>query len=56
MDADRLAALENRTRYDAPEVEGRIFESWFEGGYFHPEPEGTAEENYSIAVPPPNVT
>ncbi len=56
MDADRFAALENRTRYDAPEVEGRIFESWIEGGYFHPEPEGTAEENYSIAVPPPNVT
>src|SRR5680860_528662 len=56
MDADRLAALENWTRYDAPEVEGRIFESWIECGYFHPEPEGTAEENYAIAVPPPNVT
>ena len=25
-------------------------------GLVHPEPEGTADENYSIAVPPPNVT
>ena len=29
---------------------------WLEAGYFHPEPEGTAAENYSIAIPPPNVT
>src|SRR4051812_50100806 len=29
---------------------------WLESGIFHPEPEGTAAENYSIAVPPPNVT
>jgi valyl-tRNA synthetase len=27
-----------------------------EGGYFHPEAEGTAEENFSVAIPPPNVT
>src|SRR6188472_4547022 len=27
-----------------------------EGGYFHPEAEGTAAENYSVAIPPPNVT
>jgi valyl-tRNA synthetase len=56
MDADRRQQLEDRTRYDAAEVEGRIFESWMEAGYFHPEPEGAAEENYSIAIPPPNVT
>ncbi len=54
--ADPTTDLEQRTRYDAPEVEGRIFESWIEGGYFHPEPEGSGDENYSIAVPPPNVT
>ena len=27
-----------------------------EGGYFHPPAEGTPEENFSIAIPPPNVT
>ena len=31
-------------------------EKWLESGLFHPAPEGTAEENYSIAIPPPNVT
>ncbi|HWF36103.1 MAG TPA: valine--tRNA ligase, partial [Solirubrobacteraceae bacterium] len=25
-------------------------------GLFHPDPEGTPDENYSIAIPPPNVT
>ena len=56
MDADRRSQLEQRTRYDAAEIEGRVFASWIEAGYFHPEPEGTAAENYSIAIPPPNVT
>jgi valyl-tRNA synthetase len=56
MDAGRRELLEERTRYDAAEVEGRVFERWLEAGYFHPEPEGSAEENFSIAVPPPNVT
>ena len=27
-----------------------------EGGWFHPPAEGSPEENYSIAIPPPNVT
>jgi valyl-tRNA synthetase len=31
-------------------------ERWLESGLFHPEPIGTAAENYSIAIPPPNVT
>jgi valyl-tRNA synthetase len=51
-----MSELESRTRYDAAEVEPRILRAWLESGLFHPEPEGTAEENYSIAVPPPNVT
>jgi valyl-tRNA synthetase len=51
-----LEALENRTRYDPQEVEPRVLARWLEAGYFHPEPEGTAAENYSIAIPPPNVT
>ncbi len=56
MDAERRSQLEQRTRYDAAEIEGRIFASWMAAGYFHPEPEGTPEDNYSIAIPPPNVT
>ncbi|HKJ35230.1 MAG TPA: valine--tRNA ligase [Solirubrobacterales bacterium] len=56
MDADRRKTLEAKTRYDAGEVETRIFASWMDAGYFHPDPEGAPEDNYSIAVPPPNVT
>jgi valyl-tRNA synthetase len=56
MTDDRLKALEERTRYVPDEVEGAIFQRWLDAGIFHPEPEGTAAENYSIAVPPPNVT
>src|SRR3954464_187761 len=48
--------LEDRTRYDPGETEARVFARWFESGRFHPEPAGTAAENYSIAIPPPNVT
>ena len=56
MSADRLKPLEERTRYDPHEVEGRIFARWEDAGIFHPEPGAEAKENYSIAVPPPNVT
>jgi valyl-tRNA synthetase len=48
--------LEETTRYDPSEVEARIFAEWVEGGYFHPAAEGTPEENFSVAIPPPNVT
>jgi valyl-tRNA synthetase len=51
-----MSDLESKTRYDPSEVEPRIVEKWLESGLFHPEPEGRAEENYSIAIPPPNVT
>jgi valyl-tRNA synthetase len=53
--ADRKK-LEQTTRYDPAEVEARIFAEWIEGGYFHPEATGTPEENFSVAIPPPNVT
>ena len=46
----------DKTRYDPAEVEPRIARRWLESGLFHPEPEGTPGENYSIAIPPPNVT
>src|ERR1700761_6259790 len=51
-----MSELESKTRYDPTEVEPRIVEKWLQSGLFHPAPEGTAEENYSIAIPPPNVT
>src|SRR5215213_5123923 len=56
MSDDRLKRLEERTRYVPDEVEGAIFQRWLDAGIFHSEPEGRAAENYSIAVPPPNVT
>src|SRR4249919_4062105 len=55
MSADR-EKLEATTRYDPAEVERRVFAEWIEGGYFHPPAEGTPERNYSVAIPPPNVT
>jgi valyl-tRNA synthetase len=48
--------LTERTRYDPTEVEPRVLSEWLEAGIFHPEAEGTPDENFSIAVPPPNVT
>ncbi|HWO16256.1 MAG TPA: valine--tRNA ligase [Solirubrobacterales bacterium] len=56
MSGERRETLEKTTRYDPSEVEGRVFAEWMEAGYFHPEAEGTAEENFSVAIPPPNVT
>ena len=56
MADDRLKALEQRTLYEPAEVEARVFSRWDQAGIFHPEPEGTPDENFSIAVPPPNVT
>src|SRR3954469_11262964 len=56
MAEDRRQALRDRTRYESAEVEPRVLERWLAAGHFHAEPEGTAEENYSIAIPPPNIT
>jgi valyl-tRNA synthetase len=54
--SERIKELEDRTRFEPAEVEPRIVERWLASGLFHPEPEGEASENYSIAIPPPNVT
>src|SRR5918999_6504934 len=51
-----MADLQERRRWEPAEAEARIFARWLASGLFHPEPAGTAEENYSIAIPPPNVT
>ncbi|MGZ4202203.1 MAG: class I tRNA ligase family protein, partial [Thermoleophilaceae bacterium] len=55
-DDDRLEHLRARTRYTPSEVEGGVFARWESSGIFHSEPKGTPDENYSIAIPPPNVT
>src|SRR3954453_979839 len=51
-----MSDLAERTRYVPTEVEPRVFQRWFDAGIHHPDPEGDAGENYSIAIPPPNVT
>ena len=56
MDAERRKALEETTRWDPGAVEGRVFERWMEGGWFSPPATGSPEDNFSIAIPPPNVT
>ncbi len=56
MTEGRRDSLQDKTRYDPAEVERRIFAEWIEGGYFHPAAEGTPAENFSVAIPPPNVT
>jgi valyl-tRNA synthetase len=56
MDAARKKTLEATTRWDPGAVEWAVFERWMEGGWFHPRAEGSPEETYSIAIPPPNVT
>jgi valyl-tRNA synthetase len=48
--------LQSTTRYDPTEVEPRIVDKWLQSGLFHPDPAGTADENFSLAIPPPNVT
>src|SRR5438128_1760080 len=45
----RMSDLAERTRYVPSEVEPRLFARWFDAGIHHPEPEGDASENYSIA-------
>ena len=51
-----MSDLQERTRWEPADAEAPIFERWLESGLFHSEPEGTADENFSIAIPPPNVT
>src|SRR5881397_800388 len=51
-----MSELESRKRFEPREVEPRVMRRWLDSGLFHPEPEGSAAENYSIAIPPPNVT
>ncbi|HMJ32505.1 MAG TPA: valine--tRNA ligase [Baekduia sp.] len=51
-----MSSLKDRKRFEPSEVEPRIVQRWLDSGLFHPEPDSTAAENFSIAIPPPNVT
>jgi valyl-tRNA synthetase len=51
-----MTDLRDRTRFEPAEVEPRIVEAWLDSGLYSPVPEGDPSENYSIAIPPPNVT
>jgi valyl-tRNA synthetase len=52
-DLDELRA---RKRFEPGAVEPALMREWLDSGLFHPAPEGDASENYSIAIPPPNIT
>jgi valyl-tRNA synthetase len=54
--SEQIGELQTRTRFEPSEVEPRITQQWLASGLFHPEPVGEAAANYSIAIPPPNVT
>ena len=56
VDAAARQRLEQTTRWLPGETEGRIFGEWLDRGYFHPDATGSPSENFSVAIPPPNVT
>ena len=41
--------------YDPKQVEDKIYKSWLDGGYFHPEAD-SKKQPYTIVIPPPNIT
>ena len=41
--------------YEPQEVEGRIYDFWMNGGYFHAQVDPD-KEPYTIVIPPPNIT
>ena len=44
------------TRFDPAAVEPALIEKWLVSGLWHPEPLGDAAQNFSMAIPPPNIT
>ncbi len=53
---ERVRELEDRTRFEPAETEPRMLARWLDSGLFHPEAQGDGDTNYSIAIPPPNIT
>ena len=52
----QISELQSRTRFEPAAIEPELTRRWLESGLFHPPPEGDSAENYSIAIPPPNIT
>ena len=52
----QISELRSRTRFEPSAVEPVLTRLWLESGLFHPPAGGEASENYSIAIPPPNIT
>ena len=42
-------------QYDPKQVEGKIYQQWLEGGWFHAERD-PEKKPFTIVIPPPNVT
>lgn len=40
--------------YEPQEVEGRIYDFWMQGGYFHAEVD-PKKKPYTIVIPPPKI-
>ena len=51
-----MADAQLSSRFEPAAHEAAVFKAWIDSGLFHPEPLGEASDNYSIAIPPPNVT
>src|SRR6201995_3860060 len=51
-----MSHLKSKTRDDPSEVDPRTAQRGLDSGLFHPQPAGDPSENYSIAIPLPNVT
>ena len=50
-----IVTKELSKQYDPKQVEGRTYEFWMNGGYFHAVP-NSGKEPYTIVMPPPNIT
>ena len=46
----------DKTRFEPAETEPQMMQRWLDSGLFHGDAQRSAADNYSIAIPPPNVT
>ena len=55
MEGKKTMSKELAKAYEPQEVEGRIYDFWMQGGYFHAEVD-PEKQPYTIVIPPPNIT
>ena len=55
MEGSNEMSKELAKAYEPREVEGRIYDFWMKGGYFHAEVD-PKKKPYTIVIPPPNIT